>query len=108
MTPNPAPKTDLRKWRPYAWSKVGKFEDVGEARKIFLIAAQRKRLLEHCSGGSRDLIEAGMLTGARYGELRTVLVSDYDKAARVLSIRKGRPGRALFPFRMPACSFSTG
>jgi len=75
-----------------AWSRVKAFERVGESRKVFLTAEQRKRLLANCSGAFRDLVEAGLLTGARYGELRTLLVSDYDKARRVLSIRQGKTG----------------
>jgi len=75
-----------------AWSKVKAFEKVGESRKVFLTAEQRKRLLDNCSGAFRDLVEAGLLTGARYGELRTLLVSDYDKGRRILSIRQGKTG----------------
>ncbi len=80
-----------------AWSKVEKFKGMGEARKVFLTTEQRKRLLEHCAGSFRDLVEAGFLTGARYGELRTVLASDYDKARRVLSIRQGKTGPRSVP-----------
>ena len=52
--------------------KVKKFEAIGEARKVFLTSEQRKRLLDQCTGSFRDLIEVGFLTGARYGELRSV------------------------------------
>jgi len=75
-----------------AWSKVEAFPDTRNARKVFLNHEQRKRLLEHCSGGFRDLVEIALLTGARYGELRTLLVADYDKTRRILSIRKGKTG----------------
>jgi len=75
-----------------AWSKIKAFENVGESRKVFLTAEQRKRLLDNCAGAFRDLVEAGLLTGARYGELRTLLVSDYDKARRILGIRQGKTG----------------
>jgi integrase len=80
-----------------AWAKVEKFKGIGEARKVFLTPEQRKRLFEQCKGGFRDLIEAGFLTGARYGELRALLVSDYDKARRVLSIREGKTGPRSVP-----------
>jgi integrase len=75
-----------------SWSRVKAFENVGESRKVFLTAEQRKRLLNNCDGAFRDLVEAGLLTGARYGELRTLLVSDYDKGRRILSIRQGKTG----------------
>ncbi len=80
-----------------AWSKVEKFKGMGEARKVFLTAEQRKRLLEHCAGSFRDLVEAGFLTGARYGELRALLASDYDRASRVLSITQGKTGPRSVP-----------
>lgn len=80
-----------------AWAKVEKFKGIGEARKVFLTPPQRKRLLDQCAGSFRDLIEAGMLTGARYGELRALLVSDYDKGRRVLSIREGKTGPRSIP-----------
>lgn len=76
-----------------AWSKVEAFKEVGASRKVFLTAEQRKRLLDNCGGAFRDLVEAGLLTGARYGELRELLVSDFDKARRVLFIRKGKTGK---------------
>jgi len=80
-----------------AWARVEKFKGMGEARKVFLTADQRGRLLDQCDGAFRDLIEAGFLTGARYGELRALLVSDYDKGRRVLSIRQGKTGPRSVP-----------
>jgi integrase len=71
---------------------VKAFERVGESRKVFLTVEQRKRLLNNCSGAFRDLVEAGLLTGARYGELRALLVADFDKARSILSIRQGKTG----------------
>lgn len=87
-----------------AWSKVKAFENVGEARKVFLNAEQRKRLLDHCGGAFHDLVEAGLLTGARYGELRELLVSDYDKSRRVLNIRKGKTGPRSVPLNDAAAN----
>lgn len=80
-----------------AWAKVEKFKGMGEARKVFLTQEQRTRLFDQCEGSFRDLIEAGFLTGARYGELRFLHVSDYDKGRRVLSIRKGKTGPRSVP-----------
>lgn len=74
---------------------------------MFLTAEQRKRLLNNCDGAFRDLVEAGLLTGARYGELRTLLVSDYDKGRRI-STPQGKTGRATCRCRTPQRSFSTG
>ena len=75
-----------------AWSRVKAFERVGQARKVFLKPEQRTRLMEICKGAFRNLIEAAMVTGARYGELRALRVIDFDRAQRMLSIQQGKPG----------------
>lgn len=80
-----------------AWASVRPFEKVGEARRVFLNAEQRKRLLEQTEGAFRDLLQAALLTGARYGELRALLVGDFDKGQRALSIRKGKTGARVVP-----------
>ncbi len=81
-----------------AWSRVKAFEKAGQARTVFLSPEQRKRLLENCGEGAfRDLVEAAMLTGARYGELRSLMVGDFDKARRTLSIRTGKTGPRVVP-----------
>ncbi|HUL42053.1 MAG TPA: hypothetical protein VLV32_09150, partial [Burkholderiales bacterium] len=79
------------------WKKVEAFEDTRNARKVFLAPEQRKRLLQHCVGAFRDLVEAALLTGARYGELRSLLAGDYDKSRRILSIRDGKTGPREVP-----------
>lgn len=61
-----------------AWKRVAAFRDVGEARKLFLTDQQVKQLLEKAEGGLYNLIRAGVLTGARYGELADIRVQDLD------------------------------
>jgi integrase len=89
------------------WKGVTPFVNVSESRKVFLNAEQRKRLLEHTSGAFRDLIQAGLLTGARYGEYRALLVSDLDIAQRVLSIRHGKTGPRTVPLSDEAVALFT-
>lgn len=78
--------------QPGAWGKVPPFSNVAKSRRVFLTLEQRRRLLEHTEGAFRSLLEAGMLTGARYGELRLLKVEDFDKSARRLEIHKGKTG----------------
>jgi len=78
--------------QPGPWGKVSPFENVAKSRRVFLTLEQRRRLLDQCEGPFRDLIEAAMLTGARYGELRQLKVEDFDKSARRLEIHKGKTG----------------
>lgn len=61
-----------------AWKRVAAFRDVGEARKLCLTDQQVKQLLEKAEGGLYNLIRAGVLTGARYGELADIRVQDLD------------------------------
>jgi integrase len=77
--------------------KAPGFKKVAIARKIYLNGRQRKTLLEKCEGSFRDLVEAGLLTGARYGEFRQLKVSCFDKARRQLSILKGKTGERDVP-----------
>jgi integrase len=88
---NHAWKSD-RVAQPGPWAKVSPFPNVAKSRRVFLTLEQRRRLLEHTDGAFRDLLEAAMLTGARYGELRQLKVEDFDKSARRLEIHKGKTG----------------
>lgn len=61
-----------------AWRRVGTFHDVGQERKLFLTDQQVTDLLKASAGAMRNLIEAAILTGARYGELAGARVRDFD------------------------------
>jgi len=52
--------------------------NVASSRKLFLTDKQVKALLGNTEGGFRRLVKAGVLTGARYGELARVKVKDFD------------------------------
>lgn len=71
------------------WRRVQPFKNVGMARKLFLTDEQVKRLLEHTTGGLHNLIRAGVLTGARYGELANAKVSDVDGGTLYLTGKTG-------------------
>ena len=79
------------------WRKVGAFQRTTRAREVFLTPEQRRRLLEKCKGAFKDLVEAALLTGARYGELRELHAADFDSKRRALTIRKGKTGARTVP-----------
>jgi integrase len=79
------------------WSKVRSYARAGRARDVFLTPDQRRRLLEHCKGGFKDLVQAALLSGARYGELRELRASDFDPTAKLLNIRHGKTGARSVP-----------
>lgn len=79
------------------WARVKAFSRVARARSVYLTLAQRRRLLDAAEGAFRDLIEAALLTGARYGELRALRVGDFDPGKRLLAIRDGKTGARDVP-----------
>ena len=90
---------------PNAWRAVEAYSNVAKSRRVFLSLEQRRRLLEHTEGAFRDLLEAAMLTGARYGELRQLRVEDFDKSARRIEIHKGKTGGRTVALNDAAHSF---
>ncbi len=60
------------------WKRVEAYKGVGEGRKLFLTDKQIRTLYEATNGGLHALVKAGVLTGARYGELGAARVHDLD------------------------------
>ena len=66
-----------------AWRRVKPFEGVGESRKVFLSQTEGQRLVNACHDSAlRNLVAAGLLTGARLGELTAAHVADVDFTGR--------------------------
>ena len=80
-----------------AWRAVDKFAKQDGARKDFLNSGQVKSLLDYTEGYFRDLLKAGILTGARYGELCKLRVRDLDKINGLLNIPHGKTDPRTFP-----------
>lgn len=80
-----------------AWDRVAAFSKVDGARTEFLEPEQLQALIDQTEGAFRNLVIAGALTGARYGELCALRVKDLDKDARVLHIREGKTGERIVP-----------
>jgi integrase len=74
-----------------AWDSVKSFEDVGEARKLYLSDEQVKAFIAKTSGAFRDLCMACILTGNRVGSLTGAIVRDFDKQEGTIRLtsRKG-------------------
>jgi integrase len=79
------------------WRRVRAFAKTTRARDVFLKPDQRRRLLEHCEGSFKDLVQAALLTGARYGELRELRASDFDAGRKALNIQRGKTGARTVP-----------
>lgn len=61
-----------------AWVRVKPFKSVTASRDLFLTDKQVTKLLSKSEGALHNLIKAGVLTGARLGELTNARVSDLD------------------------------
>ena len=72
---------------PRPWSKVKAFRGVDAARVRYLEPAEIERLLNVCQPDLRNLVVAGVYTGARYGEIARLTVADYLAEASTLHIR---------------------
>lgn len=68
------------------WRRVLAFKGVGQPRKLFLTEDQVRGLLDHCSGAFHSLVRAAVLTGARYGELCSARVEDFNPERGTLTL----------------------
>lgn len=73
-----------------AWETVEKFEGVGTAKNQYLTLEEAKKFLEVCPQDFRDLVQAALITGCRYGELAGLKVSAYDVQIRAISLIQGK------------------
>jgi integrase len=77
-----------------AWRRVKPFEGVDTARVRYLTTAEAKRLINAADPDFRNLVQAALLTGARYGELAQLQVCDFNRDSGTLAIRRSKTGRA--------------
>lgn len=78
------------------WKKVPSFRCVGRSRKIFLTDDQVSSLLSVTTGQFRQLLQVALNTGARYGELRTAKVVDFDGKQKTLRLTGKTGTRTVF------------
>ncbi len=76
-----------------AWRLVKAFRDVGRAREVHFSAEEARRLINAAADPAfADLLRAGFLTGARYGELVVCDVRDFGRSTGALRIPRGKTG----------------
>lgn len=81
-----------------AWSGLKKFRQVDGARLRWLTVDESKRLLNACSPNFRNLVQAGLMTGCREGELLALRARDFDPHTDTLLIADSKSGK---PRRVP-------
>jgi integrase len=74
-----------RDWLPEsAWTKVKPFEKVDVAKRRYLNDDEARRIVNATEAEFRPLVQATLLTGGRYSELRHTQVKDYDRPSKTL------------------------
>jgi integrase len=76
-----------------AWRKVKPFRGVDAARIHYLTVAEARRLIDACEPGFRPLVQAALQTGARYGELVSLNVHDFNPDAGTVTIRQSKASK---------------
>lgn len=76
-----------------AWRRVRAFRNVNQPRIRHLTAAEARRLVNATDEQFRPMVNAALLTGCRYGELRTLRVSDYDPERQTIYVRMSKSGK---------------
>jgi integrase len=77
-----------------AWRRVEPFESVESARVRYLSIAEATRLINASDADFRRLVRGALETGARYGELCALLVSDFNRDSGTIAIRQSKAGKA--------------
>jgi integrase len=76
-----------------AWRRVEPFAGVDAARARYLTVTEAKRLVNASDPDFRSLVQAALVTGARYGELASLRVGDFNPDSQTLHVRTSKSGK---------------
>jgi integrase len=76
-----------------AWRRVKPYEGADQAKLRYLSDEEARRLVNACDAAFRPMVQAALLTGARYGELASIEVRDVDLAAKTVWLRETKAGK---------------
>ena len=77
-----------------AWRRITPFKNAESARIRFLTDDEAKRLVNAADPAFRPMIQAALLTGARYGELVRFRAADYNAEAGTLHVRVSKTDKS--------------
>lgn len=78
----------------HAWRTVQPFRKADAARLRYLIDDEARRLVNATPPEFRPIVQASLLTGARWGELRSVKARDFDREAGTVHLTNTKAGTA--------------
>jgi integrase len=76
-----------------AWRRVKPFKEADAARMRYLTIAEAKRLINASAKDFRQLVQAALLTGARYSELAALNIEDFNPDSETLHVRTSKSGK---------------
>lgn len=76
-----------------AWRRVEPFESVDSVRIRYLSIDEARRLINASAPDFRNLVRGALETGARYGELCALLVSDFNRDSGTVAVRQSKSGK---------------
>lgn len=81
-----------------AWRRVRPFPKADASKLRYLSDDEARRLVNACDPNFRPIVQAALLTGARYSELATLQVRDFDRVAQTVILRETKAGitRAVY------------
>lgn len=75
------------------WETVPEFENVARAKNEYLSADEANRFITVCPSDFRNLVQAALVTGARYDELCRLTACAYDPRDKTLTIIQTKTGK---------------
>ncbi len=76
-----------------AWRRVKSYRNVDSAKIRFLSLGECGRIVNACDKDFRPLVQAGLLTGCRWGELIKMRVQDFQEVSGTLFIPDSKSGK---------------
>jgi integrase len=75
------------------WRRVQPFQGAESARIRYLTVAEAQRLINAAQGEFRRLVQAGLVSGMRYGELARLRIRDFNREAGSLLVYRSKSGK---------------
>ena len=76
----------------HAWRKVKPFENADGVKLRYLSDEEARRLVNAVAPSFRAMVQAALLTGARYAELANLEARDFDRQSRTVRLRETKAG----------------